>query len=181
MLGRRFRNEVDAMSEGGILAAGDTAPDLRLRGVDGRSYVLAEALGAGPVLVAFFTLDCQTCQMSFVFWDRMHEAHAGERFRFWAVSLDDEAEAAAFVERSGVGFPVLIDDQAHGAAQYGLISTPSHFLIGSDGVIVASHDAFDRPALNAMIATVAAELGEPPFEISAAEAPEFHPGCTLHL
>ena len=169
------------MSEGGMLSAGDRAPDLALRGVDGRRYVLAEVLGAGPVLAAFFALDCQTCQMSFVFWDRIHEAHAGERFRFWAVSLDAEAEAAAFVERSGVSFPVLIDDQAHGAAEYGLISTPSHFLIGRDGVIVASHDAFDRPALNAMIATVAAELGEPPFQIAAAEAPEFHPGCTLYL
>lgn len=169
------------MNESGILAAGDPAPDMRLRGVDGQRYVLADALGSGPVLAAFFALDCQTCQMSFVFWDRIHEAHAGERFRFWAISLDAEADAAAFVERSGVSFPVLIDDRARGAAEYGLVSTPSHFLIGSDGVIVASHDAFDRPALNAMVAMVAAELGDPPFEISAAEAPEFVPGCTRHL
>ncbi len=170
-----------AVNEDGILAAGDRAPELNLRGVDGQSYVLAEALGSGPVLAAFFTLDCQTCQMSFLFWDRIHEAHAGERFRFWAVSLDAEVEAAAFLERSGVSFPVLIGDQTHSAVEYGLVSTPSHFLIGRDGVIVASHDAFDRPALNAMVATVAAELGELPFEISAAEAPEFIPGCTLHV
>jgi peroxiredoxin len=169
------------MNEGGILAAGERAPDLRLRGVDGRGYVLTEALGSGPVLAAFFTLDCQTCQMSFVFWDRIHEAHAGEHFQFWAISLDAEAEAAGFVERSGVSFPVLIGDQADCAAGYGLVSTPSHFLIGRDRVIVKSHDAFDRPALNAMIATVAAELGELPFEIPAAEAPEFLPGCTLHV
>lgn len=168
------------ITERAILGPGERAPGLDLRAADGARYVLADALAAGLVLLVFFERECQACQTSLLFWDRAYEAYAGSAFQLWAVALDSEREAAAFYEKSGVSFPVLFGDRRSVEA-YRLVSTPSHFLIGSGGVVLASFDAFDRNAWNAMINTVAACLGRPAIAIGPSEAPEFRPGCTIHV
>ena len=162
-----------------MIEAGERAPQLELAAADGQRYALASALEAGPVLLAFFQLECQTCEMSYLFWDRAYEAYAGDAFQLWAVGLDPEADASAFWDKSGVSFPVLFGGPQQVEA-WQLISTPGHALIDTDGTVLASFEAFDRAAWNSMLATVAARLGEPAIEISASEAPEFRPGCTIH-
>ena len=160
-------------------AAGAHAPDITLPGTEGGTYSLAAARARGPVLLTFFQLDCQACDVSYLFWDRVFEAFAGERFQLWAVGLDPQPDAEAFWEKSGVSFPVLFDDGTS-AEQFGLVSTPSHVLVNADGTVHSAFEAFDRAAWNAMVAAVAEMLGEPAIAIEAGEAPEFRPGCTLH-
>lgn len=161
-----------------ILGPGEQAPDINLAGADGDQYALGRALQDGPVLLTFFQLDCQACQGSFLAWDAAAEAYAGERFRLWAVSLDAQRDAAQFWEKSGVSFPVLFDDGGSVEA-YRLVSTPTHVLVGTDGRVIASHDAFDRASWNAILARVAADLGVAPIELGP-EAGDFRPGCTIH-
>ncbi len=158
---------------------GAPAPDFNLPGTEGQRYVLSEARARGPVLLTFFQLDCQACDISYLFWDRAFEGYAGERFQLWAVGLDPEADAAAFWEKSGVSFPVLFDD-GMSAQRFGLVSTPSHILVNPDGTVHSAFEAFDRAGWNAMLAAVAGMLGEAAISIEAGEAPEFRPGCTLH-
>lgn len=162
-----------------LLQSGDRAPILTLRGTEGRVYSLDEACARGPVLLTFFQLDCQACDISYLVWDSAHEAFAGDRFQLWAIGLDAEADAAAFWEKSGVSFPVLFDDGTS-AAKFGLVSTPSHVLVNPDGTVHSSFDAFDRVSWNTMVAAVAEQLGQPPISIAPGEAPDFRPGCTLH-
>ena len=159
--------------------AGDRAPDITLPGTEGGTYSLAEARARGPVLLTFFQLDCQACDISYIVWDRACEAFTGDRFQLWAVGLDPQAEAAAFWEKSGVSFPVLFDD-GRSAEAFGLVSTPSHVLVNADGTVHSSFEAFDRAGWNAMLAAVAAHLGLPPISVAPGEAPDFRPGCTLH-
>lgn len=158
---------------------GERAPALSLPGTDGRRYSLEDALARGPALLTFFQLDCQACDISYLLWDNVHEAFAGDRFQLWAVGLDPEADATAFWEKSGVSFPVLFDDGTS-AAKFGLVSTPSHVLVNPDGTVHSSFDAFDRTSWNTMVAAVAEFLGQPPISIAPGEAPDFRPGCTLH-
>lgn len=166
------------MNLAGILGPGEVAPDLDLTGADGERYSLARALKAGPVLLTFFALDCQACQSSFLAWDAAAEAYAGDHFQLWAVSLDAERDAAQFWEKSGVSFPVLFDD-GQSVDAYRLVSTPTHVLVGRDGRVAASYDAFDRAAWNAMLERIAAELGLAPITLGP-EAGDFRPGCTIH-
>lgn len=158
---------------------GDRTPDLTLPGTEGGPFSLAEARARGPVLLTFFQLDCQACDISYLFWDRAYEAFAGDRFQLWAIGLDPQPEAAAFWEKSGVSFPVLFDDGTS-AEKFGLVSTPSHVLINTDGSVHSAFEAFDRVSWNTMIASVARHLGRPPVTVDAGEAPDFRPGCTLH-
>lgn len=161
-----------------ILGPGEQAPDFDLAGADGERHVLGRALQHGPVLLTFFQLDCQACQGSFLAWDAAAEAYAGDRFQLWAVSLDAERDAGQFWEKSGVSFPVLFDD-GRSVQAYRLVSTPTHVLVGTDGGVVASYDAFDRASWNTMLARVAADLGVAPIELGP-EAGDFRPGCTIH-
>ena len=154
-------------------------PSLTLPGTDGAPYSLEESLSRGPVLLTFFQLDCQACEISYVPWDAAYEAFAGDGFQLWAVSLDPEADAAAFWEKSGASFPVLFDDGTS-AARFGLVSTPSHILVNADGTVHSAYEAFDRAAWNEMLAVVADHLGRPAISVPLGAAPDFRPGCTLH-
>ncbi|MEZ4502341.1 MAG: redoxin family protein [Dehalococcoidia bacterium] len=162
-----------------MLEPGTEAPSLSLDAADGEHYDLASALAAGPVLLTFFQLECQTCEMSYLFWDRAFEEYTGDRFQLWAIGLDSEDDASAFWDKSGVSFPVLFGGHAQ-VEEWQLVSTPAHALIDSDGSVIASFEAFDRGAWNSMLATVAERLGQAAIDVPASEAPEFRPGCTIH-
>lgn len=163
----------------GLISTGEPAPDFTFRAADGESYHLGTALLRGPVLLTFFSLDCQACDAAYLHWDAAFEAYAGDRFTLWAVGLDPEPDAVAFWEKSGVSFPVLIDAGSV-VRDYRLTSTPSHVLIGTDRRVITSFDAWDRQAWNAILGEVASLIDESPIEVAPGEAPEFRPGCTVH-
>lgn len=162
-----------------MLAKGDHAPDLTLVGLDGRRCSSSEACREGWLLLAFFELSCPTSQLSLLYWDRLHEAYAGEGFTFWAVSADPREEVATFAEKSGVTFPILLDDDLRVTSLFGVVATPSHFLIAEDGVILESYDGFDKAALGDLVSRVAQKRGMPVVPIVGDEAPDFRPACAL--
>ncbi len=169
-----------------ILAPGAPAPDFTLRDAEGAPRSLKAELAAGHALLAFFSLECRACDLSYLFWDRMAEAYAHAGCPVLAVSLDGAAAATAFYERSGVSFAVLADDANATARAYGLDCTPALFLVrvdvdGGPGRVVSSHDAFERAALNALSEDIAGRLGVPPVTLAEGEAPAFSPGCVVHL
>jgi peroxiredoxin len=160
-----------------ILPAGATAPELELVDADGVTRSLAAERAGGLALVTFFSLECRACDLSYVFWDRMHEAYAAAG----CPVLDGVETAARFYEDSGVSFAVLGDPGNALARAYGIECTPALFLVDGAGTIVASHDAFDRAALNALSAEIAKRLGVAAEALSEGEAPASSPGCTVHL
>lgn len=163
-----------------ILAAGDRAPSFDLQDSEGVAHSLEADTRGGLALLAFFSLECRACDLSYLFWDRMHEAYAEAGCPVLAISLDGEEQARQFYERSGVSFPVLADEGRALAEAYGLECTPSLFFVDSGGVIFASHDAFDRQALNDLSAAIARRVGVPAATLAPGEAPDFSPGCTIH-
>jgi peroxiredoxin len=163
-----------------MLTVGTQAPDFDLADLEGGRRILSEGLQTGPLILAFFALDCQTCEISYLNWDRIHVQYAEAGGQLWAISLDTVEDTAAFVERSGVEFPVLFDDGREQVRRYGPVSTPAMFLVAQNGRITASHEGFERAALNDMSAALAVHTDQPPVEIATGEAPELRPGCTIH-
>ena len=108
------------------------------------------------------------------------EPDARGGLELWGVSLDAAADAAAFVERSGVEFPVLVDEDLETVRAYGAVSTPALFLVRADGTIEAAHEGFERAAFNEMCRLASEWTGAPAIVIAPGEAPELRPGCTIH-
>ncbi len=163
-----------------ILEAGNRAPDFVLLDTEGTSHTLESATRDEVALLAFFSLECRACEASFLFWDRMTEAYEESGCRVLGISLDTPEAATDFYERSGVSFSVLVDADGSVARAYGVESTPSLFLVAA-GSILSSHDALDRLALNALSEDIAGRVGVDAVLLAAGEAPDFMPGCTVHL
>jgi peroxiredoxin len=106
---------------------------------DSAQFSLHAALQRGPVLAAFFKVSCPTCQYTFPYLERLHQAHSG-KITIVGISQNDHRDTVAFLKEYGVTFPTLLDDPNGYAVSnaYGLTNVPSLFLIRQDGVIEIS-------------------------------------------
>lgn len=122
------------------LATGKKAPEFELVGMDRTSFLLAEALARGPVVLAFFKVSCPTCQYAFPFLERLHKAYAQKGVTLVGISQNEAKSTAAFIKEFGVTFPVLLDDiDSYPVSNaYGLTNVPSIFWIAQDGEIEVS-------------------------------------------
>ena len=127
------------------LTAGTKAPDFslpvvgdaKIDGKDGSKFSLQEALRRGPVLAAFFKVSCPTCQYTFPFLERIHQAHGDKRITVVGISQNDQRDTRAFLKEYGITFRTLLDDPNGYAVSnaFGLTNVPSLFLIRQDGTI----------------------------------------------
>ena len=122
------------------LSAGTKAPDFELKVIDGKQFSLGEALGRGPVLLAFFKVSCPTCQYAFPFLERLYRAYGHKGLTMVGISQNPNEETAAFTKEFGITFPVLLDphDSYPVSNAYGLTNVPSLFWIAPDGEIEIS-------------------------------------------
>ena len=79
----RWMGMVDPMTK---FAVGQTAPDFRLKALDGKDYLLSALLERGPVVAAFFKISCPVCQFTFPFLERIHKHYAGDGVMILGIS-----------------------------------------------------------------------------------------------
>lgn len=122
------------------LSSGTQAPTFTLPTVDGNLFSLKDALGRGPVLLAFFKVSCPVCQFAFPFIERIYKASAGKNVTIVGVSQNDKKDTLAFMKQFGVTFPVLLEDTKNYdvSNSYRLTNVPSFFWIAPDGEIELS-------------------------------------------
>jgi peroxiredoxin len=140
---RWLRNILKRRTGGRPMAAltvGTKAPDFELKAMDGQRFSLQEALGYGPVVLAFFKVSCPTCQYAFPFLERLHKAYGQKGVKLLGVSQNNPKDTAAFAKEFGVTFPVLLDDTEKYPVSnaYGLTNVPTIFWIAQDGEIEVS-------------------------------------------
>src|ERR1700722_15696821 len=122
------------------LTANTTAPDFSLPDLKGSSFSLQSALQHGPVLIAFFKVSCPTCQYTFPFLERLHQAHGDKKITIVGISQNNQNDTTSFLREFGITFPVLLDDPNNYAVSnaYGLTNVPPLFLIAQNGHIEIS-------------------------------------------
>jgi peroxiredoxin len=163
----------------GALEAGQSAPAISLKNTNGQDMSLAEALKKGPVLAAFFKVNCPVCQFTFPFLERMYETYGDSKFTFLGISQNDAAETREFNKELGVKFPVLIDEGGYPASnEYGLTNVPSIFLISPDGKIQESSVGFAKADLERIASEAARASGKPttPLFKPGEVIPDYKPG-----
>jgi peroxiredoxin len=152
------------------LTTGKSAPAISLTTTSGQKVTLADALLKGPVLAAFFKVNCPTCQFTLPFLQRIYEKYGAKHFTLWGISQNDAADSREFNQEFGIRFPILLDDAGFPVSnRYGLTNVPSLFLIAADGTIQVSSVGFAK----ADIEQIGAEAAR---ASSMAAAPVFKPG-----
>jgi cytochrome c biogenesis protein CcmG/thiol:disulfide interchange protein DsbE len=118
------------------LPPGTKAPEFSLKTTNGQQVSLEEALKKGPVLAAFFKVNCPTCQFTFPFLERLHERYGDSKLTLWGISQNDARDTRGFCKEFGIQFPILLDEDGYPASnQYGITNVPTLFLISSEGQI----------------------------------------------
>jgi peroxiredoxin len=146
------------------LTTGKTAPDFSLPMVHGGDFSLAESLGRGPVVVAFFKVNCPVCQLAFPFLERLYQGYKRKSVTFIGVSQNGVADTKAFLKRFGVTFPITLDDPSGYAVSnaYGLTNVPTVFYISHGGEIDVSSVGWARADVDDITQRLASELKTKP-------------------
>jgi peroxiredoxin len=118
-----------------LLSAGSLAPDFRLSLLAGAEASLADLVGHGPVLLAFFKVSCPICQLTFPFLERLHAAGT---LPVYGISQNAAEDTQEFNRQFGVTFPTLLDTEESGfpvSNDFGISSVPTLFLVERDRTI----------------------------------------------
>ncbi|MEO5875986.1 MAG: thioredoxin family protein [Streptosporangiaceae bacterium] len=123
-----------------LVPLGTPAPDFDLPAVDGRKVALSDLAQAPALLVVFLSNHCPYVR-------RVEQAIAAVTAQYAAHGLatvgissndvvnypdDDAAHLAEQVQRTGFGFPYLIDESQEVARAYRAACTPDFFLYDAD-------------------------------------------------
>ena len=158
---------------------GAVAPPFTLPALDGGELSLPGDAGGLPVLLAFFRVSCDTCDVAFPYINRLQAAYppAGGCGRSPRTA---PSAPLAYRDRFAITCPVLIDDPALAVSRaYDPPSTPTLVLIGPEGSVEYVSEGFAKDDLNEISARLAARLGVAAVEVAPADDgnPAMKPGC----
>jgi len=164
------------------LEAGVRAPEIELSLLDGSKFSLSEARKLGPVVAAFFKVNCPTCQLAFPYLDRIFKAYSQSgKVTLVGISQNEADFTEAFRRKFGVTLPMALDVEENGypaSNAYGLTNVPSVFLISPGGEIELSSVGWAKTEMEELSRKLAVWSSTAPAEIFRAgeNVPEFKPG-----
>ena len=143
----------------GSVRVGDIAPGFRLHTFQGDPIDLAELVGKRPVLLFFWSFFCHPCQTEISAIEGLHREMGPSRLAIVGISLDGprfDARIRPFMEQKGITFPNGYDretgDFFEVADRYGVVGTPTSFLLDTQGRVRFIHlGRLDPEALKALV------------------------------
>ena len=159
------------------LAPGSPAPDFKLPLLEGGEFWLKQALGDGPVVLAFFKISCPVCQYSFPFFDRMARLLKPLGVTVAGISQDDAQNTGLFRRNLGLSLPIALDANGYAVSRaYRLTNVPTVFDVSPDGTIAASVVSWSKAEIEAIYRHRAAAARQEPLFGADEQVAEFRPG-----
>lgn len=144
------------LMSGSLLAAGvevgDKGADFQAKGVDGKTYSLADTKGAKATVLCF---TCNNCPVAVAYEDRFiafTKKYEGKGVKFIAVNCNTTEDLQAMKQRAeekGFNFPYVYDGEGDAARAYGARVTPHLYLLNNKGEVVyigAFDDDMQKPS-----------------------------------
>ncbi len=134
------------------------------------------AFGEGPVGLFFFKVTCPTCQLAAPTMRAFERAFPG---RVIAVGQDRSSDLEDFRRTYGMEIRAVEDAPPYVVSDaYGIVSVPTLFLIGEDGIVLRSVGSWDRTGFNLVAETMGELVGSAAPVISTPDdgLPAFKPG-----
>lgn len=114
---------------------GEPAPAFRLTDLDGNQIQLSDYEGKA-VWVTFWASWCPPCRAEMPDIEASYQKYRDAGFVVVAVDIGETAsEARGYVERTGLTFPVGLDQTTAVAAAYRINGIPTHYFVDADGVL----------------------------------------------
>lgn len=120
------------------LTPGSPAPDFQLKTVSGKTVSLA-ALKGHPVMLNFWATWCPWCKKEIPDMIRLEHQY-GNQIQIYGVDVQEpSATVKSWMSSHGVDYPVLLDNGAQVAANYGVTALPVTVFIHPNGTISQIH------------------------------------------
>jgi peroxiredoxin len=140
------------------IQAGNMAPTFSLPLLSGGNFSLANSIGQGPVVLAFFKVSCPVCQFALPYLERIYATAKAKKVTLVGVSQNGKEDTAAFARQYRITFPIALDDPRKYPVSnaYGLTNVPTVFYISPEGSIEVSSVGWSKAELE----NVARLIGE---------------------
>jgi hypothetical protein len=147
------------------LAPGAVAPPIPGPGLEAR-----------PRAVFFYKVTCPICQLAAPQVQRIEDGNPGSVL---GIGQDPADRLDAFAAEHGVTFRSLSESPPYGVSTaYGIRTVPTTFLVGREGTILRTVEAWDRDGLNGLSRHLSDLTGRPYAPVSDSDdgLPPFRPG-----
>ena len=126
---------------------GQLAPDFVMKAQDGTKTRLSDWRGR-PVVVNFWATWCAPCKAEMPEFVAAYEKHQADGLVILGVNAQESAQqAAAFVEKFGMRFPVTLDSRGEVQNLYLVRGLPTTIFIDREGVVSARWAGLLTPEL----------------------------------
>lgn len=140
-----------------LLVSGCTAQESRgpqlpeshkftLTNLQGEEVSLDGLLGQNKaVLINFWATWCPPCLEEIPDLIRLHEEYKDNSFTVLGVDVgESHAKVSRFVEKMGINYPVVLDEDMDVTRQYGVVGIPTTLLVDSEGRVLGQYHGFTR-------------------------------------
>jgi peroxiredoxin len=137
------------------------APPLQLPGlpgITGDNFSLASYRGKAPVVLFFFATWCPHCREEAPHMSRLYEQYRDQGLMAVAITSEKPAEAAAYLKKNPLPFPVLYDKENAVAKTYGVDGIPVTCVVDREGKLVTVLQGFMEQEFQVEIASRIAPL-----------------------
>ena len=116
---------------------GKAAPDFSLPTTAGETMKLSDFQGKA-VLLNFWATWCEPCKVEMPWFVDLQKKYGPQGLQVIGVAMDDASpkDIAAFAQKMGVNYPILIGKEEVGAQYGGIEYLPSTFYISRDGKVL---------------------------------------------
>ncbi len=125
--------------------AGQVAEDFSIRDIQGQEVRLSEFSGK-VVLIDFWATWCVPCCAEIPLLQQIYDKYRDQGFTVIGVSMDGpetEAQVLPFVQRTGLTFPIAVDEETRVANQYNPAkAAPLSVLIDRTGRIYRTREGY---------------------------------------
>jgi peroxiredoxin len=156
---------------------GQQAPDFALPEYNSSTtHRLSDLARRAPSMIAFFKRSCQTSRLTLPFVERLHQHYPA--LQVLGISQDDVEDTSAFVQQTGLTFPVVRDGDWKVSTAYDLFTVPSVFFIETGGAVRRVNMGWNKEQYLSLSDEIAHVLNASavPLLVETDKVPVFKPG-----
>jgi peroxiredoxin len=148
------------------IKVGDQALPVQLNDLDGQEHSLAQYKDAKAVLILFWATWSQRSINELEDLKKFDEKYGEQGLQIMAVNVENQAlddqdmrQIRTVIEKSEVGFPVLLDNGLKTYNEWGVIATPTTAIVDSEGTVSFDLSSYPTSAYEEMDEAIQKSLG----------------------
>jgi len=134
-----------AFQPGTPVGAGQTAPDVLLRLIEGGEQKSLASYRGDVIVLDFWATWCAPCRFTMPKLNEFYKRykHQGVTVIGVAVDIDDYNKVVQSAREMGITYPIAADTSGEAKQYYHIRNLPTLFVIDKDGVIVLRLEGYD--------------------------------------